>query len=238
MKTHMKTAAFGCLALAAMGASAAAEEEEFFLDTNNISVEGGYMFDMGNGLSVDHLWGGNLGIGYSFAETSRSYQSLYMKLGLFAGSDKEETSFYNRGVMIGGEIPPACPGSYKYSQRIIPLTLGYDYNYKLTPSVTIFAGVNAGVYFSKTERKGSGLIDDREERNHWYNLHKTNSSFSPMLGINLGASYQVAPRWKCSVGINFQQVFEMGQENSSIFIENSKKSTVTGTVYVGMTYTY
>lgn len=234
MKTHMKTAAFGCLALAAMGASAAAEEEEFFPDINNISVESGYMFDMGNGLSADHLWGGNLGIGYSFAETSKSYQSLYAKIGLFAGSDGEETSYYNKGVLIGGKRPPAAPGNYKYSQRIIPLTVGYEYNYKLTPSVNIFAGVNGGCYFSKTERKGVGLLAE----DHWYLLHKTVSSVSPVLGINLGASYQVAPRWKCAVGINIQQVFGIAQENPSVFERNSKKSTVTGTVYAGVTYTY
>ncbi len=224
MKTHMKTAAFGCLALAAMGASAAAEEEEFFLDTNNISVEGGYMFDMGNGLSVDHLWGGNLGIGYSFAETSRSYQSLYMKLGLFAGSDTE------RKVEWKNE-----PYHYKYSQRLIPVTLGYEYHYKLTSAVNVFAGISAGGMYSSSSKKGSGIVGEGQ---HFLGFEDPHSSFCAAVGANLGVTYRFAPRWEWTAGVNFLQVFEMTQEIPTWKQRIEKKSTMTATVYTGITFTY
>jgi len=224
MKTHMKTAAFGCLALAAMGASAAAEEEEFFLNTNNISVEGGYMFDMGNGLSVDHLWGGNLGIGYSFAETSKSYQSLYMKLGLFAGSDVERTTVYQNE-----------PYHFKYSQRLIPVTLGYEYHYKLTSTVNVFAGISAGGMYSTSSRKGSGIIGDQQ---HIREIKLSHSSFSFAAGANLGVTCRFAPRWEWTTGVNFLQVFDMVREIPSRFGGSDRSSTMTATVYTGITFTY
>lgn len=249
MNRYHQSAACAFMALSALNASAAgiqkpsdvsvgvpvaaavADDTEFFLDSNNLSAEFGWMFDMGTGLSVDNLYGGNLSFGYSFKETARSFQSAYLKIGYFAGSQKEHVSSL---IDRGGDFDTSTyPGDYKFSQRIIPVIFGWDYHYKISSSVNVFAGLQAGFYFSQTRRK----MDVVSDTNHVHSNNTANSFVSPMVGANIGITYRFAPKWEWSAGMNFNQVFNMAQEqvtSSSIL----KKSTMTGVVYTGITYTY
>ncbi len=214
MNKYHKSFVAGALALATMAPVAMAAHS----NANFISAEFDWMKDLNNGLSVDDLYGGKLGLGWQFNGTENSYMEAYFNIGLLYGSDSE---------MNG-------TSSYKYKQKLIPVCFGWNYHYDLSESVSVYSGLEAGVYMSKASR-------DAESSNNAYFRREDYSDWTPVIGVNLGVNWSITDSWDMKVGISLHQTL-MEIESSHFFrgrdIITQKDCATSASLNIGFSYKY
>lgn len=228
MKLHLKGVlcallAFGAVSYATEPATPALTTPQStpYFDMNRVSVSYAYMRDLGHGLNVDDLMGGTLTLGQSFGETETSFHTWYAQTGFLRGKEPFKSWSQN--------------GGSKFSQSIIPIVLGYTYNYKFTESLSAYAGLQAGFYYSKAHQYG-----DCVHGSEWYAKTAVNtSSFTPTVGLELGVAYKITKRISWDLGANFNNTFGVSKHGVDPHDTTySKENAVTATIHTGIIITF
>ncbi len=226
MKTHTLSALCAAFAVVASGALAteapltmSTSTDDMLPDYNNINVSYGLMFEVNDGLSVDVLNGGSLGIGYTFKNTTKSSHFAGASIGYFYGTATN--------TLYGAET--------KNTQQIFPVMLQYRFVYKTTENFHAYIGGQAGAYVSRTQFKSS-------PSEHWFPEHDLKSQHtrvSPTVGIDLGFQYKVSKRfiWDTGVSLNLSASLTREPEEDGHRL-GAQKTTISGVFHTGFTYQY
>ena len=173
---------------------------------------------------VTLLMGGTLTLGQSFGETETSFHTWYAQTGFLRG--KEPLKYWD------------ADSGVRYSQDIIPIVLGYTYNYKFSEGLSAYAGIQAGFYYSKGHK-----YEKHRQESYWYDYEaKTsinNNSFTPTVGLELGVTYKFSKRISWDLGANFNNTFAIAKHETEQFTATSKDTNaVTATIHTGIIITF
>ncbi len=211
MNKYHKTLVAGALALVAMAPAAMAAHS----NANFISAEFDWMKDLNNGLTVDKLYGGKIGLGWQFNGTENSYQEAYFNFGMFYGSDSE--------MLLNS--------SFRFKQKLIPICFGWNYHYDLSESVSVYSGLEAGVYMSKASR-------DYDSANDKYFRREDYSDWAPVVGVNLGVNWSITQSWDMKVGISLNQTLTEMRSPRIQNVKATKECSTSASLSIGFSYKY
>lgn len=242
MQTHNIVTACALMALSATCAFAQNPEPSFTIlrDQTNIEASFGYMTSLNDKLSVDSLMGGMIGISYTFDRTQHTSQNLSFGIGVFQGSESDsytvDMNWASRGV-IDEDI----------SQTIIPVVLGYRYNYHFNEKFSVWGGARVGLLISKSEHEYYRETRPTSPSYNTIGKYKfADTDIAPTVGLNIGAEYQITEGFSWMVGVNFD--FAPGVERyleyrkyareDGFTSSVSSESIITSTIYTGFTYKF
>lgn len=241
MKPYIKGTLCALLSCCAASAAASAltmpqqPEEKLYFDMNLVNVSFAYMKDVNNGLSVDDLAGGTLSLGQSFGETDRYYHTWYARIGYLFGRDSFLTNVTKTSQ------PQILPGKYSYEQSIIPVTVGYTFHYKWTDQLSTYVGAQTGFHYSKSYKKVGAnyhyYLND-EDKLEPLTVKDNHNSFSPTLGLELGAVYKFNKRLSWDIGVNFNTTFNLIKEGGTIQFVHTKEDAFSATFHTGILLTF
>lgn len=258
MKSHILSKAFALLALAAAPALAdsAPMYEAPLTDDDQLSlacvdVDFGYMTDLDNNLSVDHLYGGTISIGYTFNATKTSYHKLGFKVGMYDGSDKngvyiEDITDYGYGYITDY----SSSVGEKFTQQILPVILEYSYHHAICDDLFVSLGMRAGINISKTTMtRGQYLTGNSWEQigyqsgSEFSHIEENHTRISPVVGIDLGMEYNISENWKWNAGVNLDFSTSMMKEQSYHNMHRTGSQVknvdvITTTIHTGFSYSF
>lgn len=202
--------------------------EKPYFDMNLFSVSYAWMKDINNGLSVDNLYGGTLMLGQSFGENSQYYHTWYAKTGYLFG----------KGSSITTLNTPTAYAASRCEQSIIPVTIGYTFNYKWLDQMSTYVGAQAGFHYSKTHKKAAS-IDTSDSSWSEEARQRTHTKFAPTLGLEVGATYKFNKRISWDLGVNFNTTLSINKEKTDPgSAEISTKTAFTTTFHTGILITF